>query len=173
MCACLRGIRVHERLLCVLLNGVESTQQLEETELLTCFKQTKASIFKGIKPEREKMLQGLFRRQLKHERLEEEVEVRFKGKLVSEKELGYTHVRPGGKSSTYLRVLLKIFCYTITNNKHKGVCLRDEMTESSTLGTSERACMCVRLKHLNKSLTINNSIQALFTLEKMLPCHVI
>ncbi|XP_068075602.1 voltage-dependent L-type calcium channel subunit alpha-1C isoform X9 [Danio rerio] len=45
------------------------------------------------------MLRGLFSwRRLKHERLEEEVEVRFKGKLVSERELGYTHVRPGGSN---------------------------------------------------------------------------
>ncbi|XP_058629122.1 voltage-dependent L-type calcium channel subunit alpha-1C isoform X7 [Onychostoma macrolepis] len=45
------------------------------------------------------MLRGLFsRRRLKHERLEEEVEVRFKGKLVSERELGYTFVRPGGSN---------------------------------------------------------------------------
>lgn len=64
------------------------------------------------------MLQRLFsRRRLKHERLEEEVEVRFKGKLVTEKELGYTYVRPGGKSSTY-SILLKISCYTITNHNH-------------------------------------------------------
>ncbi|XP_059367283.1 voltage-dependent L-type calcium channel subunit alpha-1C-like [Carassius carassius] len=45
------------------------------------------------------MLQGLFsRHRLKHERLEEEAEVRFKGKLVSERELGYTFVRPGGSN---------------------------------------------------------------------------
>ncbi|XP_059361334.1 voltage-dependent L-type calcium channel subunit alpha-1C-like isoform X1 [Carassius carassius] len=45
------------------------------------------------------MLRGLFsRRRLKHERLKEEVEVRFKGKLVSERELGYTFVRPGGSN---------------------------------------------------------------------------
>ncbi|XP_026087861.1 voltage-dependent L-type calcium channel subunit alpha-1C isoform X1 [Carassius auratus] len=45
------------------------------------------------------MLRGLFsRRRLKHERLEEEAEVRFKGKLVSERELGYTFVRPGGSN---------------------------------------------------------------------------
>ncbi|XP_050963763.1 voltage-dependent L-type calcium channel subunit alpha-1C isoform X4 [Labeo rohita] len=45
------------------------------------------------------MLRGLFsRRRLKHERLKEEVEVRFKGKLVSERELGYSFVRPGGSN---------------------------------------------------------------------------
>uniref|UniRef100_A0A8C1L754 Voltage-dependent L-type calcium channel subunit alpha n=1 Tax=Cyprinus carpio TaxID=7962 RepID=A0A8C1L754_CYPCA len=45
------------------------------------------------------MLRGLFsRRRLKHERLQEEVEERFKGKLVSERELGYTFVRPGGSN---------------------------------------------------------------------------
>uniref|UniRef100_A0A8C1CM08 Voltage-dependent L-type calcium channel subunit alpha n=1 Tax=Cyprinus carpio carpio TaxID=630221 RepID=A0A8C1CM08_CYPCA len=45
------------------------------------------------------MLRGLFsRRRLKHERLEEDVEVRFKGKLVSERELDYTFVRPGGSN---------------------------------------------------------------------------
>ncbi|XP_067437347.1 voltage-dependent L-type calcium channel subunit alpha-1C isoform X4 [Thunnus thynnus] len=42
------------------------------------------------------MLRGLFQRKPKHERLEEEPEVRFKGLLVSETELGYTYVRPGG-----------------------------------------------------------------------------
>ncbi|XP_026065402.1 voltage-dependent L-type calcium channel subunit alpha-1C-like isoform X2 [Carassius auratus] len=45
------------------------------------------------------MLRGLFgRRRLKHERLKEDVEVRFKGELVSERELGYTFVRPGGSN---------------------------------------------------------------------------
>ncbi|KAM3587562.1 uncharacterized protein V6R79_009032 [Siganus canaliculatus] len=42
------------------------------------------------------MLRGLFQRKPKHERLEEEPEVRFKGLLVSEKDLGYTYIRPGG-----------------------------------------------------------------------------
>jgi len=65
------------------------------------------------------MLRGLFsRRRPKHERLEEEVEVRFKGKLVSERELGYTFVRPGGKSFVYLTVLLKDSSYTVTNHNH-------------------------------------------------------
>lgn len=44
------------------------------------------------------MLRGLFLRKPKHERLEEEPEVRFKGSLVSETDLGYTYVRPGGKA---------------------------------------------------------------------------
>lgn len=44
------------------------------------------------------MLRGLFQRKPKHERLEEEPEVRFKGSLVSERDLGYTYVRPGGKT---------------------------------------------------------------------------
>lgn len=44
------------------------------------------------------MLRGLFLRKPKHERLEEEPEVRFKGSLVSERDLGYTYVRPGGKA---------------------------------------------------------------------------
>jgi len=65
------------------------------------------------------MLRGLFsRRRPKHERLEEEVEVRFKGKPVSERELGYTFVRPGGKSFVYLTVLLKGSSYTVTNHNH-------------------------------------------------------
>ncbi|XP_043964787.1 voltage-dependent L-type calcium channel subunit alpha-1C isoform X10 [Gambusia affinis] len=42
------------------------------------------------------MLRGLFQRKLKHERLEEEPEVRFKGSLVSERNLGYKYIRPGG-----------------------------------------------------------------------------
>ncbi|XP_026218632.1 voltage-dependent L-type calcium channel subunit alpha-1C isoform X2 [Anabas testudineus] len=42
------------------------------------------------------MLRALFQRKPKHERLEEEPEVRFKGLLVSERDLGYTYVRPGG-----------------------------------------------------------------------------
>ncbi|XP_070405065.1 voltage-dependent L-type calcium channel subunit alpha-1C isoform X18 [Nothobranchius furzeri] len=42
------------------------------------------------------MLRGLFERKLKHERLEEEPEVRYKGLLVSERDLGYTFIRPGG-----------------------------------------------------------------------------
>ncbi|XP_075886257.1 voltage-dependent L-type calcium channel subunit alpha-1C [Nelusetta ayraudi] len=42
------------------------------------------------------MLRRLFQRKPKHERLEEEPEVRFKGLLVSEKDLGYTYIRPGG-----------------------------------------------------------------------------
>ncbi|XP_034719600.1 voltage-dependent L-type calcium channel subunit alpha-1C isoform X8 [Etheostoma cragini] len=42
------------------------------------------------------MLRGLFQRKPKHERLEEEPEVKFKGLLVSERDLGYTYVRPGG-----------------------------------------------------------------------------
>lgn len=44
------------------------------------------------------MLRGLFQRKPKHERLEEEPEVRFKGLLVSERDLGYTYVPPGGKT---------------------------------------------------------------------------
>lgn len=44
------------------------------------------------------MLRGLFQRKPKHERLEEEPEVRFKGLLVSERDLEYTYVRPGGKT---------------------------------------------------------------------------
>lgn len=44
------------------------------------------------------MLRGLFQRKPKHERLEEEPEVRFKGLLVSERDLGYTYVRAGGKN---------------------------------------------------------------------------
>lgn len=44
------------------------------------------------------MLRGLFQRKPKHERLEEEPEVRFKGLLVSEKDLPYRYVRPGGKT---------------------------------------------------------------------------
>lgn len=68
------------------------------------------------------MLRGLFsRRRLKHERLEEDVEVRFKGKLVSERELDYTFVRPGGKSFVYARVLLKVSSYTVTNHNHNTV----------------------------------------------------
>ncbi|XP_074482134.1 voltage-dependent L-type calcium channel subunit alpha-1C isoform X9 [Sebastes fasciatus] len=42
------------------------------------------------------MLRGLFQRKPKHERLEEEPEVRYKGLMVSETDLGYTYVRPGG-----------------------------------------------------------------------------
>nr|XP_033968464.1 voltage-dependent L-type calcium channel subunit alpha-1C isoform X2 [Pseudochaenichthys georgianus] len=42
------------------------------------------------------MLRGLFQRKPKHERLEEEPEVRFKGSMVTETDLGYTYVRPGG-----------------------------------------------------------------------------
>lgn len=45
------------------------------------------------------MLRGLFQRKPKHERLEEEPEVRFKGLLVSEKDLGYKYIRPGGKTT--------------------------------------------------------------------------
>lgn len=82
------------------------------------------------------MLRGLFsRRRLKHERLEEEVEVRFKGKLVSERELGYTFVRPGGKSFVYARVLLKVSSYSHKSQSQHCVCLREELTESSTLCT--------------------------------------
>lgn len=44
------------------------------------------------------MLRALFQRKPKHERLEEEPEVRFKGLLVSERDLGYTYVQPGGKT---------------------------------------------------------------------------
>lgn len=44
------------------------------------------------------MLRGLFQRKPKHERLEEEPEVRFKGLLVSERDLGYTYIPPGGKA---------------------------------------------------------------------------
>lgn len=46
----------------------------------------------------ETMIRGLFQRKPKHERLKEEPEVRFKGLLVSERDLGYTYVRPGGKN---------------------------------------------------------------------------
>ncbi|XP_077956400.1 voltage-dependent L-type calcium channel subunit alpha-1C isoform X3 [Gasterosteus aculeatus] len=42
------------------------------------------------------MLRGLFQRKPKHKRLEEEPEVRFKGLMVSERNLGYTYVQPGG-----------------------------------------------------------------------------
>lgn len=49
------------------------------------------------------MLRGLFQRKPKHERLEEEPEVRFKGQLVSETNLGYTYVRPGGKTDAAAR----------------------------------------------------------------------
>ncbi|XP_055081575.1 voltage-dependent L-type calcium channel subunit alpha-1C [Periophthalmus magnuspinnatus] len=42
------------------------------------------------------MLRGLFRKKPKHERLEEEPEVRFKGQLVSERALEYSYVPPGG-----------------------------------------------------------------------------
>ncbi|XP_076862626.1 voltage-dependent L-type calcium channel subunit alpha-1C isoform X4 [Brachyhypopomus gauderio] len=44
------------------------------------------------------MLRRFFQRRLKHERLQEEPDVRFKGKLISEKELGYTYVQPGGSN---------------------------------------------------------------------------
>ena len=44
------------------------------------------------------MLRGLLQKKPKHERLEEETDVRFKGLLVSERDLGYTYVRPGGKT---------------------------------------------------------------------------
>lgn len=47
------------------------------------------------------MLRRLFQRKPKHERLQEEPEVRYKGLLVSEKDLGYTFVRPGGKTVQY------------------------------------------------------------------------
>lgn len=50
------------------------------------------------------MLRGLFHRKPKHERLEEEPEVRFKGLLVSERDLGYTYIRPGGKTEFILYV---------------------------------------------------------------------
>lgn len=66
------------------------------------------------------MLRGLFQRKPKHERLEEEPEVRFKGLLVSERDLGYTYIRPGGKTvqmpiiqSTMLRGAL-VLNYTYT-----------------------------------------------------------
>lgn len=54
------------------------------------------------------MLRGLFHRRPKHERLEEEPEVRFKGLLVSERALGYTHVPPGGKT---VRIIIIINIY--------------------------------------------------------------
>lgn len=63
------------------LRNSESTQRLKE-ELQ----------YRGT------MLRRLFQRKPKHERLEEEPEVRFKGLLVSEKDLGYTYIRPGGKT---------------------------------------------------------------------------
>lgn len=47
------------------------------------------------------MLRGLFQRKPKHERLEEEPEVRFKGLMVTERNLGYTYVQPGGKNCPY------------------------------------------------------------------------
>jgi len=45
------------------------------------------------------MLRRLFQKKPKHERLHEEPEVRYKGLLVSERDLGYTFVRPGGKTA--------------------------------------------------------------------------
>ena len=51
------------------------------------------------------MLRSLFQRKPKHERLEEEPEVRYKGLQVSETELGYTFVRPGGKTVFTHRIL--------------------------------------------------------------------
>ncbi|XP_030622315.1 voltage-dependent L-type calcium channel subunit alpha-1C [Chanos chanos] len=44
------------------------------------------------------MLRSFFQRRRKHERLEEEPLARFRGKLISETELSYTHVRPGGSN---------------------------------------------------------------------------
>lgn len=44
------------------------------------------------------MLRGLFERKPKHERLQEEPEVRFRGLLVTERELGYRYIPPGGKN---------------------------------------------------------------------------
>ncbi|XP_063073038.1 voltage-dependent L-type calcium channel subunit alpha-1C isoform X4 [Engraulis encrasicolus] len=46
------------------------------------------------------MLGRLFSRKHTHQRLQEEPEVRFKGKLISEQELNYTYVRPGGSNYT-------------------------------------------------------------------------
>lgn len=67
------------------------------------------------------MLRGLFgRRRLKHERLKEDVEVRFKGELVSERELGYTFVRPGGKSFAHATVRLKVSSCAVANHKHNA-----------------------------------------------------
>ncbi|XP_076731606.1 voltage-dependent L-type calcium channel subunit alpha-1C isoform X2 [Maylandia zebra] len=42
------------------------------------------------------MLRGLFERKPKHERLQEEPEVRFRGLLVTERDLGYRYIPPGG-----------------------------------------------------------------------------
>lgn len=44
------------------------------------------------------MLRGLFERKPKHERLQEEPEVRFRGLLVTESVLGYRYIPPGGKN---------------------------------------------------------------------------
>ncbi|KAL4640765.1 voltage-dependent L-type calcium channel subunit alpha-1C isoform X1 [Arapaima gigas] len=44
------------------------------------------------------MFRGLFHRKQRHERLEEEPEVKFKGKLISETQLECTYVRPGGSN---------------------------------------------------------------------------
>ncbi|XP_029103132.1 voltage-dependent L-type calcium channel subunit alpha-1C isoform X4 [Scleropages formosus] len=44
------------------------------------------------------MFRGLFRRRQRHERLEEEPELKFKGKLISETHLDCKYVRPGGSN---------------------------------------------------------------------------
>lgn len=60
----------------------------------------------GHRESRGAMLRGLFQRKPKHERLEEEPEVRFKGLLVSEKDLGYTYIQPGGRWAAVHRLVL-------------------------------------------------------------------
>ncbi|XP_078798390.1 voltage-dependent L-type calcium channel subunit alpha-1C isoform X26 [Oryzias latipes] len=65
------------------------------------------------------MIRGLFQRKPKHERLKEEPEVRFKGLLVSERDLGYTYVRPGG--SDYSPPTLPRPPHPGLTNEHSGV----------------------------------------------------
>ncbi|XP_061523692.1 voltage-dependent L-type calcium channel subunit alpha-1C isoform X8 [Phycodurus eques] len=70
------------------------------------------------------MLRGLFTRKPKHERLQEEPEVRFKGRLVSETDLGYTYVRPGGSDYSPPHPLPRPSAPGLTN-EHPGVGDRD------------------------------------------------
>lgn len=58
------------------------------------------------------MLRGLFERKPKHERLQEEPEVRFRGLLVTERDLGYRYIPPGGKNlHIAIDVLLRYMAY--------------------------------------------------------------
>lgn len=57
------------------------------------------------------IIRRLFLKKMKNDCFQEDPDMKFKGRLISEKELGYTYVQPEGKKTEYLKIMFIAFTW--------------------------------------------------------------